>query len=493
MSLRWRIVGAFALIILITVSFSFWSNYQTTQQRLETFRTQINRNTADTLSVNLSKRYVENGWDAVPVTVMESGFTPGDFNWIASEMDARAAESGSIFGSLEWVPTDLDTKAVERSGESSARRRLRAVRIVVVDIDDRVVVDSFSHLSPGAVVPPIDAEFATIVDGTHQPVGGVYFDVNRNFLVDEANDFLLNTFYTTALGALVTIVTALLLAVWLSRRIVAPVTALTEATQAIAEQKDAQLLPVKSDDELGRMSASFNQMTTALKVQRDLRSRLIDDVAHELNTPLSVILLEAKGLQDEIQAPGDAAEQIIDEVDKLRDLVHDLNWLAETDVGQLKLNKERCSMNHMLEAAIERWRLHAQVAKVDLQLTPLPDDVVGVPMDAARIAQAVGNLIQNSLQHTESGGRITISCTLEGDQIKTAVRDTGIGISAEDLPYVFERFYRADPSRQRATGGRGLGLAIVKRIIQAHGGRVWVESTRDVGSVFYFSLPNSTS
>ena len=140
-----------------------------------------------------------------------------------------------------------------------------------------------------------------------------------------------------------------MLGAWLSKRITAPVTALTEATQAIA-QGNTTRLPVTSSDELGRMSAAFNQMTSALETQRDLRSRLINDLSHELNTPLSVIQLEAKGLRDGLQTPESASDQIIREVDRLRGLVTDLNWLAETDYGELRLTLEASSIYELLTA-----------------------------------------------------------------------------------------------------------------------------------------------
>jgi two-component system sensor histidine kinase BaeS len=245
------------------------------------------------------------------------------------------------------------------------------------------------------------------------------------------------------------------------------------------------------------MSASFNQMMTSLETQRDLRNRLIDDVAHELNTPLSVIRLEAKGLKDEIKPPNDAADQIIGEVDLLSNLVYDLNWLAETDLGALRLEMEEHDMGHLLKAEVERWQLQAQGSNIELELRSLPDDLPVIYMDIKRINQVLGNLIENALQHTLAGGRVTVECqsiddwlgTVRTEFVEVSVCDTGAGIPAEDLPHVFERFYRADLSRQNRTGGRGLGLAIVNQIMEVHQGEVWVESELGSGSCFYIRLP----
>ena len=194
--------------------------------------------------------------------------------------------------------------------------------------DGRVVTDNLSELSPGTAAPDLDGHRETVFDlTTNQPVGHVYVDVNHELLSAESHGFLNTLLFITVIGGGLTVGVAILLAAWLSKRITAPVAALTEATQAIA-QGDATILPVTSSDELGRMSAAFNQMTSTLETQRDLRRRLINDVSHELNTPLTVIQLEATGLRDGLQTPESASDHIIKEVDRLRGLVTDLDWLV---------------------------------------------------------------------------------------------------------------------------------------------------------------------
>ena len=252
-------------------------------------------------------------------------------------------------------------------------------------------------------------------------------------------------------------------------------TALTEATQAIA-QGDTTRLPVTSSDELGRMNAAFNQMTAALETQRELRRRLINDVSHELNTPLSVILLEARGLGDGLQSPADASAQIIQEVDRLRGLVTDLDWLAETDHGELRLSLEAGSVNNLLIAEVERWQPRAQARQVKLSLEA-PADLPNITLDRMRMSQALGNLISNALYSTDAGGSVAIGARLQDDDaLAISIADDGIGIDDADLPHLFDRFYRTDQSRIRRTTGAGLGLAITKAIIEAHGGTIAVVS-----------------
>ena len=219
------------------------------------------------------------------------------------------------------------------------------------------------------------------------------------------------------------------------------------------------------------MSAAFNEMTAALETQRELRRGLIKDVSHELNTPLSVILLEAAGLRDGLQSPESASEHIIQEVDRLRGLVTDLNWLAETDHGELRLTPEASSVFDLLTEEVERWQPQAQARQIELSLeasTALPE----LALDRMRISQALGNVVSNALNCTEAGGHIAIKATADsGESLAISIIDDGIGIEAADLPHVFDRFYRTGRSRSLGIGGTGLGLAITGAIVEAHGGK----------------------
>ena len=274
---------------------------------------------------------------------------------------------------------------------------------------------------------------------------------------------------------MLTVGVAILLVAWLSKRITAPVKALTDATQAIA-QGDTTRLPVTSSDELGRMSAAFNRMTSSLETQRDLRRRLINDVSHELNTPLSVIQLEAKGLRDGLQTPESASDHIIQEVDRLRGLVTDLNWLAETDYGELRLTPEASSIYQLLTAEADRWQPQSQTRQVELSLE-VSDDLPEMVLDRMRMSQALGNVLSNAIYCSEAGGSIVLRAALEGDNALTiSIIDDGIGIDAADIRHVFDRFYRTDQSRSRGIGGTGLGLAITRAIVEAHEGTIAVAS-----------------
>jgi signal transduction histidine kinase len=458
MSIRWRILGAFLLVILLTVLISTGFEYWSGVKELSDFSTKIR---TEDLAVTLSEQYTrDKSWENIDAILTRYGIL------IDSEKIRAADEKGvDLTERIPW-------------------------RVVIKDNEGTVLADTYAGLDQTEIDLHVEGEPAIIKDiDTGQEVGTVTVGINRDILTAESRRFLASILYPRLIQGLITAAIAMLLGVWLSRRITAPVIALTEATQAIAQSGDTQLLPVTSSDELGQMSASFNQMMTTLQTQRDLRKRLIDDVAHELNTPLSVIRLEAKGLRDEIKSPTDAADQIIGEIDTLSNLVYDLDWLAETDSGALRFKMASHSIGQLLTTEVERWQLKAQAADVELVLQPLPSDLPPIHMDAMRMNQALDNLIENALQHSPSGGRVTVQCRVEAGWVETSVCDTGSGIPTEDLPFVFERFYRTDPSRQQGKGGRGLGLSIVKQIVAAHQGQVWAESELGKGSCFYFRLP----
>ncbi|MXY76458.1 MAG: HAMP domain-containing histidine kinase [Acidimicrobiia bacterium] len=451
MSLRSRIMGSIVLVIVLTIVVGVGIAYYTTQARLDVFVDRIGREEASRLARNLGREYAAaGGWETVERPLSEAGYI----------IDGPPPSEGSGEG--------------EHGSEESFHHD--PVRVVVTDADGRVVRDTLSELAPGTLAPDLAGRSETVFDPTGGlSVGRVYVDVGHDFLSTESHGFLNTVLSIILAGGALTAAVGILLAAWLSKRITAPVTALTEATQAIA-QGDTTRLPVTSSDELGRMSAAFNRMTSALESQRKLRRRLISDVSHELNTPLSVIQLEAQGLRDGLQTPEDAADHIIGEVDRLRGLVTDLDWLAETDHGELRVTFQPCSVREFLGAEVDRWRPRFQARQVELSLRASPD-LPQVDMDRVRMSQALGNVLSNAARCTEAGGRVAIEAGTESNGwLDIVIIDNGIGIYADDLPHVFDRFYRTDSSRSRGIGGTGLGLSITRAVILAHGGTVTVTS-----------------
>lgn len=457
MTLRRRLLIAFVSLILITILLTLGVAYWTTQRNLDQFTNDMSEFEAQDLAQILSYEYSNSGgWETLEIVLFERGYLFGEAN-IPLDFELSQDELDEIF----FEPF---------------------ARVVVVDTLDQVIIDSFGEIEKNELLLENIGEESTIYDlRTGKEVGSIHVLVNSDYLAEESTAFLSDVVFTTLIGGLITAVIAIILAYWFSDRLTAPITALTKATEAISQQEEADLLPVTSNDELGQMSNSFNQMTLAMRTQRDLRKRLINDVSHELSTPLSVIQLEVLGLQDGMQSPEEASKQIIHEIDLLRNLVHDLNWLAETDSGELRLNREEADLADLLTTEVDRWQNQAQAKKIELILNPLPV-LPTLSLDTVRMTQLLGNLLRNGIQHTPEEGSITISAELssrsgqEGGLVAIKVADSGAGIHPADLPHLFERFYRTDPSRARNSGGSGLGLAIAKAIVEAHAGTISISS-----------------
>jgi signal transduction histidine kinase len=273
---------------------------------------------------------------------------------------------------------------------------------------------------------------------------------------------------------------------------------LSRAAGAIADGDLGRRVEVRSDDEIGRVARSFNRMAESLAQADAQRQNMMADIAHELRTPLTVIQGNLEALMDGVY---DLTPENIAAVHRhtvvLSRLVADLRDLALAEAGQLRLERKPISLAQVIAQVSEGLEAQAREKGVTLKIEA-SDALPPVEADEQRIAQVLFNLMSNALRHTSSGGTITTSAELRAERplqgngrVLVSVRDTGMGIPPEDLPHVFERFYRADRSRARATGGSGLGLTIAKQIVEAHGGQIWAQSWLGAGSTFAFSLPRS--
>lgn len=292
------------------------------------------------------------------------------------------------------------------------------------------------------------------------------------------------------IGILFSVFTAILVSIYTARRITGPIETMMRASRNIASGDYHERVPVSSTDELGALARSFNQMAEQLEQIEQRRLNLIGDVAHELRTPLSSIRSTMEGLVDEILPLETATFQSIQhEVSRLQRLVQDLEELSRAEAGQIVLNFQSLEISDLIQGAVGRLAPQYEDKAVGLHLdlaTELPE----VRADPARLTQVILNLLGNALQYTPTDGQVIIRAWQTEQEIFVEVRDSGIGIPAEHLPHLFERFYRVDKSRSRAGGGSGVGLTIAKHLIQAQGGRIWAESAGiNQGSAFTFTLP----
>ncbi|MFI5679010.1 sensor histidine kinase [Streptomyces cellulosae] len=287
-------------------------------------------------------------------------------------------------------------------------------------------------------------------------------------------------------------------------RLVRPLHALTGAAQRMRDGLDSAPVPVGADNEIGRLAAAFNDMAAHRTRLEEQRKVMVSDVAHELRTPLSNIRGWLEAAHDGLAEPDPAfVSSLLDEAVQLQHLINDLQDLGAADAGALRLHLEPVRVDDLLGQVAAAHQGPAETAGVTLRVAtatgsrqsgPVSRTGSSAPLieaDPVRLRQAVSNLLSNAVRHTPPGGRVTLRSyvTDAGDEVAVEVADTGNGIAADDLPHVFDRFWRAEKSRNRSTGGSGLGLAIVLKLAEAHGGTADVVSTEGLGSVFTLRLP----
>jgi len=303
---------------------------------------------------------------------------------------------------------------------------------------------------------------------------------------------------TEALGfaALAASVMAVITSIFISRQVVSPLQEMTSASQRIADGSyDERVrvsgnIPKKEQDELGQLALSFNQMAAKLEQTEAMRRQLIGDVTHELRTPLTTIKGYMEGLIDGVLPSNEETyTHIYREADRLQHLVNDLQELSRVEAGAYELHRQYTTVNDLVNTAITRLNRQFEEKEVDLT-AHVPEDLPSVNIDADRIGQVLLNLLGNALQYTPPGGRVDITAVQLPEEIQIRISDTGIGIPAEHLHNIFTRFYRVDKSRSRSGGGSGIGLTIAKYLVEAHSGRIWVESQgAGKGSTFIFTIP----
>ncbi len=292
------------------------------------------------------------------------------------------------------------------------------------------------------------------------------------------------------LALLVAVALSVIVSGWLSLRIVSPLQALARATQRIAEGHYEERVEIQGEDEIAELGHHFNSMAEQLEQVEARRRQLIADVSHELRTPLTAIKGYMEGLMDGVlPANLETFHQVYQEADRLSRLVDDLQELSRVEAGAIELHFRPVAVSQVIATVKKRLgpQIEAQGLTLNIHLAePLPP----VLADEDRLIQVLTNLVGNAIKFTPSGGQITIEAEKRGNEVYIAVQDTGIGIPAEHLPRIFDRFYRVDRSRARGTGGSGIGLTIARHLVEAHGGRIWAESEGEgKGSRFTIALP----
>ncbi len=442
-SLLFRLIASFSVVIMVALLAVFVFTSWSTAAEFERFTEHVDAQRADDLRSALTRYYASAGdWTGVQPYVKH------------------------ISHMWDWhiIVTDAEGTVVADSAEELLGKRYGAAR------------------EPGSIVSSF---------GDRQPFGVIYIEpqsppgTERALLavtLDRIGYFLL-------FGLLVALAASVALAWFLSRRILAPVDSLRNAVQRLGAGDLTQRVEVQDRSELGELAVAFNAMASALQHANHVQRQMIADIAHELRTPLSNIRGYIEAVRDRVIEPDEETVATLDaEALLLSRLVDDLQELSIVETGQMAFDTQPEDLSELLRHGLDATAAGADACGIHLKLQ-IPDALPLVAIDYHRISQVLRNLLDNALAHTGKGGSITVAAAARGNFIEVSVSDTGQGIDADDLPYIFDRFYRADRSRTRATGGSGLGLTVSKGLVEAHGGTISVKSTVGQGSRFFFTVP----
>jgi signal transduction histidine kinase len=502
-SLWWRLLSAFALVVLLSAVVNAVVTSVVSRGQFYRFVDQSGEIWTQRLAPMLADYYTRTGgWQGVEQLLSEPDQMPE-----ARESSVPPSQAGNRSdpqqgppwqNGHEWGSGAQGWWGHWQNATNGSPWAWMGIRLLLADGQGTVIADS-AGVRLGERLEPEEMSVGTPVEVDGRPVGTLVAVTSLADEVTPASGYLHTLYLSIWLSSITAGGLSLLLGLLLFRQIVAPIRAVTAAARRVAAGHLDQRVPVKSRDEVGQLADTFNQMADALVHDQQLRQQMIADIAHELRTPLSVVQANLEAMLDGV-LPANSQEiaSLHDEVILLTRLVGDLRLLSLAEAGQLKLECSPTDPAELLHRVVERMSVQAESLHVMLT-ADVASHLPLIDVDADRIGQVLTNLVGNALRYTPAGGEVVVrACTETASEIDEdgahpsvviAVADTGSGIAPDELPYIFDRFYRPDKSRSRASGGSGLGLAIVKQLVEAHQGRVWVESQPERGTTFFFTVP----
>ncbi len=414
--------------------------------------------------------------------------------------DFRKYLEGEMEDRIYWVIADLERTYEKYTDwkedvimEDTIWALMLGLEVRIKDANDKVIMDSekaLNSLSPSVKrrLNAISQYRSPKTDNIFQPyplflAGKEIGSLEVRFLEPRKESIFIarsNTFLLISL--LIVGVVAILLSVLFSKKLTNPIKNLDSATEAIMEGNLKRRVAVSGNDEIGRLSETFNKMAQKLELQESLRRKLISNVAHELRTPLGAMRSEMEGIMDNI-VPLDQKQiqSLYEETGRLKHILEGIEDLAQAEASSVTLEKQLVELKPFLTHIVERFSRLSRDKGISIELECA--DTIMINADPEKLSQVVINLLSNALKATEAGGYVRVKAGRIASEVFMEVKDTGIGIKQEDLPFIFERFYKV------SEGGLGLGLTIVKELIEAHGGRIEVKSEFGKGSAFTVFIP----
>lgn len=419
-------------------------------------------------------------------------------NQLRSDVSGELAEYYQQYGSWDDIARYWELDRPEPGGNKMHGMHMgggnnplfeRRQRLVLVDQQGMVVISANPDYPLGSRVSTaaIDSGVPILADGGR--VGTLLITGWQSSFTAEETQFLEQTNQALLIAALAALLVAILTGILLARTMIHPLQALTRATQRIAAGDLEQQVAVQSQDEIGQLAQSFNRMSQEVARVNRLRRQMTADIAHDLRTPLTIIAGYVESMQDGVLQPTPERLALIQaEVDRLQKMVEDLRLLSQADAGELPVNVELLSPQSLLEKVVSVHQHQAEQHSLAIKLE-LADNLPSIMVDETRMLQVFDNLIVNAMRYTPPGGEISLRAEKSGGTVLLSVTDSGMGIAAEDLSRIFERFYRSEKSRTGENGESGLGLAIVKTLVEAQSGTVWAESSPGQGARFFLRFP----
>ncbi len=366
----------------------------------------------------------------------------------------------------------------------------RRIPLVIVDANRSIIYGSTDSLGRRATDEEISQGVPLEIDGNVMGWLSVNASIIDRMSGSPENRFLETINQVILISGLAAVGVALLLGIALARNLTRPIRELTDATQALAKGDLGRQVSIRSKDELGRLATSFNKMSADLANATQARRQMTADIAHDLRSPLSVILGYTEALSDgKLEGQPEIYEVMHKEAGHLNRLIDDLRTLSLADAGELALIPQEMQPNVLLERAAIAHRPLCEQKGIQMELELKPD-LPSILVDPERMAQVLGNLLANAIRYAPADGQIRLFARLLESKVELHVWDNGPGIALAEHKRVFDRFYRSDEARTH-NGETGLGLAIARSLVEAQGGKILLESEPGLGAHFIISFPRS--
>lgn len=453
--MRSKLILSFGLVVLVTIAIVVLVARLGTTQAVRGFMYRGGMTGSEDLVTTLEEYYTaNNSWQGVESLFGGSG------------MHGMGRGQGAAGG-----------------GQGMMNQRFR-----LADANGNLIYDSNLRSATGSLSSTEQDSAVELKDG-RQTIGYFLAEGGINFTRQQETNLVNRLTQAALTAALIGGGLALVLALFLAYRLLAPIQQLTRAAGKLSQGDLSQRVPVQGKDELARLGQTFNSMAEGLQRLGEARRAMTADIAHELRNPLAVQRANLEALQDGVYPlTPEQLQPVLEQNLLLTRLVDDLRALAMAEAGQLTLERIPSDLGQLAARMVERFSAQAEAAGVRLSLEATPN-LPKIEIDPGRVEQIITNVLSNALRYTPQGGRIDLQVSRQGGALQLTVHDSGSGIPTEALPYIFERFYRADRARSRAEGGSGLGLAIARQFAEAHGGTLTAANHPQGGAIFTLSLP----